>query len=213
DPARGLDTGEVFAFIEATQAQEWARLTKLHGGNQAVARARFTERLVRELDSRGTVDVLRQGVVDLGVTIRLAFFRPAHGLTASITARYAANRLTVTRQLAYEASTKTVDLCLFVNGLPVTTAELKNPITGQTIEEAKAQYRTDRDPRNVTLSRRAVVHFAVDTELVAMTTRLAGRSTRFLPFNRGHDGGAGNPPNPDGHRTAYLWERVWQRDA
>jgi type I restriction enzyme R subunit len=101
---------------------------------------------------------------------------------------------------------------LLVNGLPVATAEVKNPLTGQTVEDAKAQYRTDRDPANVTLARRAVVHFAVDTEQVAMTARLAGLPTRFLPFNRGRDGGAGNPANPGGHRTAYLWQAVWARD-
>lgn len=214
DAGRGLDSAELFGFVEETQGREWERLVKLHGGDATSARERFTERLVRELDARGTVDVLRHGVVDLGVAIRLAFFRPANRLTEELSARYAANRLTVTRQLPYEqGSTKTVDLCLLVNGLPVAIAELKNPITGQTLEDAKAQYRANRDPKNVTLSRRAVVHFAVDTELVAMTTRLAGPSTRFLPFNRGSNGGAGNPPNPDGHRTAYLWERVWQRDA
>jgi len=92
-------------------------------------------------------------------------------------------------------------------------SELKNPLTGQSTEHAKAQYRNDRDPANVTLSRRALVHFAVDPDRVAMTTRLSGGATRFLPFNLGHDGGAGNPPNPDGHRTSYLWERVWARDA
>jgi type I restriction enzyme R subunit len=120
----------------------------------------------------------------------------------------------VTRQLPYDASSgKTLDLCLFVNGLPVATAELKNALTGQGIEEAKEQYRNHRDPKNVLLARRAVVHFAVDTEQVAMTTHLSGGTTRFLPFNRGRDGGAGNPANPDGHRSAYLWEEVWSRDA
>jgi type I restriction enzyme R subunit len=214
DPVRGLDLVELFAFIGATQPDEWQQLRKLHGGNEVEARNRFADRLSREIDHRGTVDVLRHGVVDLGVHIRLAFFRPAHGLTPLLLERYAANRLTVTRQLPFDvASTKTVDLCLFVNGLPVATAELKNETTGQDIEFAKHQYRHDRDPNNVTLGRRAIVHFAVDTQAVAMTTRLAGAATRFLPFNKGHDGGPGNPPNPDGHRTAYLWENVWRRDA
>ncbi len=214
DPARGLDLVELFSFIEATQAEPWHRLVKLHGNDVAVARTRFADRLAKELDARGTVDVLRHGVVDLGVTIRLAFFRPAHGLTPELQERYGANRLTVTRQLPYQpGSSKTLDLCLFVNGIPVATAELKNALTGQGIENAVSQYRTDRDPKNVTLGRRAVVHFAVDTERVAMTTRLAGKATRFLPFNQGHNGGPGNPLNPDGHRTAYLWEQVWARDA
>ena len=213
DAGLGLDTAELLAFIEETQPEAWERLARLHGGD-AKARGRFADRLAKELDARGTVDVLRHGVVDLGVTIRLAFFRPAHSLTPQLVARYEANRLTVTRQLPYESgSNKTLDLALFVNGLPVATAELKNALTGQTIEDARKQYRKDRDPKNITLSCRAVVHFAVDTEQVAMTTRLDGDGTRFLPFNRGHDGGKGNPPNPEGQRTAYLWERVWEKDA
>ena len=158
--------------------------------------------------------MLRHGVVDQGVTIRLAYFRPAQALTPELGERYAANRLTVTRQLRYEqGSDAALDLVLFVNGIPVATAELKNQLTGQDVEHAIAQYRRDRDPRNVTLGKRAVVHFAVDTQRVAMTTRLEGPATRFLPFNRGHGRGAGNPPNPDGHTTSYLWEQVWQRDA
>jgi type I restriction enzyme, R subunit len=213
DPSRGIDTAELDAFIGATQAKEWDRLVALHGGDQAAAQRGFCDRLAKELDSRGTVDVLRRGVVDLGVTIQLAYFRPAHGLTPALVQRYDANRLTVTRQLAYESgSNKTVDLALFVNGLPVATAELKNPLTGQTVEQAKTQYRTERDPGNLTLAHRAVVHFAVDTEQVAMTTRLAGGTTEFLPFNRGRDGGAGNPADAAGHRTSYLWRDVWARD-
>jgi type I restriction enzyme R subunit len=160
------------------------------------------------------VDVLRHGVVDLGVTIRLAFFKPAHGLTEELVSLYLANRVSVTRQLPYEAgSARTLDLVLLVNGIPTATAELKNPLTGQSVEDAIAQYRRDRDPANVTLARRALVHFAVDPDRVAMTTRLAGQATQFLPFNLGNNGGAGNPPNPHGHRTSYLWERVWARDA
>ena len=212
DPVRALDIAELFTFIGATQSDRWAELRNLYGAPDKAQRG-FADRLVKELDARGTVDVVRHGVVDLGVTIRLAFFRPASGLTAELVERYGENRLTVTRQLPYEAgSPKTLDLCLFVNGIPVATAELKNAFTGQGVDDAIEQYRTDRDPKNPLL-RRSVVHFAVDTERVAMTTRLAGKSTRFLPFNRGNELGGGNPPNPDGHRTSYLWERVWQRDA
>ncbi|MEX2619396.1 MAG: RNA-binding domain-containing protein [Egibacteraceae bacterium] len=212
DAARGLDTTELFAFVDATQADRWDQLRNLYGDPDK-ARRGFADRLAKELDARGTIDVLRHGVVDLGVTIRLAFFRPASGLTPELVERYGKNRLTVTRQLRYEApSMKALDLCLFVNGVPVATAELKNALTGQGTDQAIEQYRTARDPKNPLL-RRAVVHFAVDTARVAMTTRLAGKATRFLPYNRGHDLGAGNPPNPHGHRTSYLWERVWQRDA
>jgi type I restriction enzyme R subunit len=213
DPGLALDTAELFSFIGATQIDKWNRLISLYGGDPNKAQRAFAERLSRELDARGTVDVLRHGVVDLGVTLKLAFFRPASGLTPELVERYGKNRLTVIRQLPYESSsTKALDLCLFVNGIPVATAELKNALTGQGLGDAIAQYRDDRDPRNRTLGR-AVVHLAVDTERVAMTTRLAGKATRFLPFDRGYELGAGNPPNPEGHRTAYLWERVWQRDA
>jgi type I restriction enzyme, R subunit len=214
DAILGLDRPELFTFIGATQHDAWAEIIRRRGGEAGAAQAKFLQRLADELDRRGTVDVLRHGVVDQGVTIRLAYFRPAHGLTPELGALYAANRLTVTRQLRYQPGTdKALDLVLFINGIPVATAELKNQLTGQDVEHAMAQYRRDRDPRNVTLSRRAVVHFAVDTQRVAMTTRLEGAETRFLPFNRGYLRGAGNPPNPNGHATSYLWEQVWQRDA
>ena len=195
DPRLGLDTKELFAFIDATQHEPWAKLVKAHGGDETVARGKFVKRLTQEIDERGTLDVLRHGVVDQGVTVRLSYRRPAFGVAPELVAHYDANRLTVTRQLPFDpGSTKTLDLCLFVNGIPVGTAELKNHLTGQTIEDAVKQYRSDRDPKNVTLSARALVHFAVDPDLVAMTTSLDGQHTRFLPFNLGHNLGAGNPP-------------------
>ncbi len=214
DPVSGVNTAELFEFFGLTQADEWERLKQQgYGGDPDAAQRGFVHRLARQVDERGVVDVLRHGVVDRGVTLRLAYFKPAHGLTEVLVERYRANRVTVTRQLPYDpASTKTVDLGLFVNGLLVATGELKNAFTRQGVADAKAQYRSDRDPKNPAL-RRAVVHFAVDTETVEMTTRLDGVHTRFLPFNRGDAGGKGNPVNPDGHRTAYLWQRVWERDA
>jgi type I restriction enzyme R subunit len=214
DRALGLDPGEALGFVQATQLDAWRELVQRHGGEPA-ARANFLKRLATELDERGAVDVLRHGVKDLGVELRLAYFKPAHGLTTELVARYEANRLMLVRQLAFAADeTKTIDLALLLNGIPVATAELKNPLTGQNVEHAITQYRRDRDPHNVTLARRAIVHFAVDPDLVAMTTKLAGEATQFLPFNRGsEEGGAGNPFNPKGHRTAYLWEQVWTRDA
>jgi type I restriction enzyme R subunit len=212
DVSLGLDVTEVLAFVHASQEASWRALVARHGG-EAPAEANFVRRLGKEVDERGTVDVLRHGVKDLGIEVRVAYFRPAHQLTPELLAAYQANRLVLIRQFRYENSDKTIDLALLLNGIPVATAELKNPITGQNVEHAIAQYRKDRDPKNVTLARRAVVHFAVDPELVAMTTRLEGPATQFLPFNRGsQDGGAGNPPYPAGHRTAYLWEQVWQRD-
>ncbi|MTD44854.1 DEAD/DEAH box helicase [Conexibacter sp. W3-3-2] len=210
-----LDTVELFTFIGATQIESWEKLVGRHGGDQETAQKKFKARLTEELNRRGVIDLLRHGVTDLGVTIDLAYFRPAHGLTPALEERYQANRCAVTRQLRYAPGHDgELDLALFVNGLPVATAELKNHLTGQTVEHAKKQYRTDRSPKDLMLSgRRAVAHFAVDPALVFMTTRLQSKETRFLPFNKGTaDGGAGNPPNPSGHRTAYLWEEVWQRD-
>jgi len=214
DATLGLNTTELFSFIEATQPKEWKKLLGLYGSNDLDARTGFAKRLAKELDSQGTVHVLRRGVIDRGVTIELAFFKPAHSLTPELVAKYSANRLSVTRQFPYDpASNKTIDIGLLVNGIPVATAELKNPLTGQDIEHAIHQYRKDRDPSNLTLSKRAIVHFAVDPDRVAMTTKLSGEGTRFLPFNLGYQNGKGNPPNPNGHRTSYLWEKVWTKDA
>jgi type I restriction enzyme, R subunit len=213
DAALGLDTLELFAFIEDTQRAAWANLVKAHGGDDTFARQKFVHRLAQQLDERGTVDVLRHGVRDQNVEIRLSYRKPAFGLAPELVAHYDANRLTVTRQLPFDpGSNKTVDLCLFLNGIPVATAGLKNHLTGQNIEHAIKQYRNDRDPKNTTLARRALVHFAVDPDSVAMTTKLDGESTRFLPFNLGHNLGKGNPSNPGGHKTSYLWERVWAKD-
>ena len=215
DSVAGLDTADLFEFIGATQPGEWVRLVDAgYGGDEGLARAGFVQRLASQLDKRGTVDVLRHGVVDRNVRIRLAFFKPASGLAPELVDLYEANVLSVTRQLRYEPlSNKTIDLALSVNGVPVATAELKNPLTGQRVEHAILQYRKDRDPKNRTLRRVGMVHFAVDPYSVSMTTHLVGKHTRFLPFNQGHALGAGNPPNPDGHRTAYLWEQVWSRDT
>jgi type I restriction enzyme, R subunit len=215
----GLDTTELFAFIVTSQPKDWATLVKHRGGDPEVARTKFLARLVSELDIRGTIDVLRRGVEDQGVKVSLAFSKPASGLNETILKLYGENRLTVTRQLRYSGDhAGELDLGLFVNGIPVATAELKSPVNGQDVSHAIAQYQRDRDePANATLNRRAVVHFAVDPSLVYMTTRLAGESTEFMPFNRGSSPGdlscgKGNPPTPDDYGTSYLWETVWQYD-
>ncbi len=214
----GLDTAVLFEFLGATQVKAWERLVGVHGGAD-VAQHRFAKRLAAEIDSRGTVDVLRRGVEDQGIKFRLAFFKPGHALTADLVALYEKNLCVVTRQ-AHVSDTKpqdSVDLLLIVNGLPVATAELKNQITGQTVEHAKVQYRKDRNPKDLIFAKRVVANFAVDQDLVFLTTRLAGADTQFLPFNQGtggpgREGGAGNPASESGYSTAYLWERVWQRD-
>ena len=170
------------------------------------------------MDAHGALATLRHGFKCHGRTLRIAFFRPAHGLNPELDARYAANRVGVTRQLRFSPrSEQSLDVVLSVNGVPVVTVELKNPLTGQTVEDARRQYRRGRDPREpiFAFKRRTLVHFAADTESVAMTTRLAGAATRFLPFDQGRGGGAGNPPDPAGrgYRTAYLWEEVLARDS
>ena len=176
----GLDTAMLFEFIEATQIMAWNRLVALHG-NADQAQIKFAKRLAAEIDSRGTIDVLRRGVDDLGVKIRLAFFKPAHALTAELGVLYDANRLVVTRQVHHSESNPhdSIDILLLLNGLPISTVEVKNQVTGQSVEHAKAQYRKDRNPKDLLFDKRTVVHFAVDQDLVFLTTRLAGEATVF----------------------------------
>lgn len=216
----GLDTGEMFRFIGATQMNKWARLVGFYGGDQTAAQRQFAQRVAAEVDARGVLDVLRQGVRDRGVQIDLAYFRPGHTLAADALAEYDANVLTVARQVHYSVRhpKRSMDMALFVNGLPTATVELKNPNTGQNADHAIAQYRLDRDPNDVFLSKRALVHFAVDPDRAFITTRLRGADTQFLPFNigsngPGRSGGAGNPAaKPGSYSVDYLWEEIWQRD-
>ncbi len=213
DLAVALDRAQVLAFVQDTQPKEWARLVAVHG---ATVEDKVIARLAKELDARGTLDVLRRGITDYGVKVAMAYFRPATRLAPETLELYTKNRVSVTRQLRYSPKHHNeLDLALFVNGLPVATAELKTPLTGQTVKHAIAQYRTDRDPRDTLLQpkKRALVHFAVDPDEVYMTTRLAGEKTTFLPFNKGRGTGAGNPDNLAGYKTAYLWEDALQRDS
>ena len=218
-PGLGLDVEQLFAFLTTTQPKAWAKILGYYGGDDGTGREKFAEHLAGELDQRGPLDVLRHGLKDHGVAVSMAFFAPASTLSPELVALHAANRLSVTRQLRYSATTADeLDLTLFVNGIPTATAELKNPLTGQDVEDAKRQYRQDRSPKELLFARRALVHFAVDPDLVFLTTRLTGPSTRFLPFNLGtggpgHEGGAGNPTPRAGYKTAYLWEQVWRPDS
>jgi len=202
-------------FVLATQPKEWKKLEQHHG---TAVREQFIKRLAAEIARRGALDVLRNGLKDSGCKFRLAYFRPASGLNEETRRLHAANLFSVVRQLHYSTKNeKSLDLVLFLNGIPIFTAELKNPLTGQDVEDAIRQYKTDRDPREPLLAYgRCLAHFAVDPDLVYVTTRLAGTKTRFLPFNQGRFGGAGNPPVPPtrkGYATSYLWEETWARDS
>jgi type I restriction enzyme R subunit len=221
DRARAVFPDDVIAWTQATQPKSWETLVKNHGTGVNDA---LLNRLRSELDKRGTLDVLRHGIEMMGLREKLSMaqFRPAFALNPEIEARYAANRLRVVRQVRYSIHNENcLDLVLFLNGLPVATVELKTDFT-QSVGDAVDQYRFDRLPRPkgqapeplLHFPRGALVHFAVSNAEVQMTTRLEGAETRFLPFNQGDHGAKGNPVNKTrGHRTAYLWERVWQRDS
>ena len=201
-----LDIGLVVEFVRGTQPREWAKLEAQYG---AQTTEKFISRLHSEIASRGVLDVLRKGVKDRGASVRLAYFMPSSGLNPEHARLAGLNIFSVVRQLRYsQRNDNELDLTLFLNGVPLATAELKNQLTGQTVDDAIDQYRDTRDPREE-LFRRSLVHFAVDTDLVFMTTRLAGPETFFLPFNRGENQGAGNPVNQGGYRTDYLWKHIW----
>jgi type I restriction enzyme R subunit len=203
---------DVLDFIYATQPKEWKRLKEHYG---AEVKEKFLKRLAREVEARGMLDVLRRGIKDSGCTFRLAFFRPSSGLNPELQKLHRANLFSVARQLRYsEKNENSLDLVLFLNGLPIFTAELKNPLTGQTIDHAIKQYKFDRDPKEPLFAfGRCLAHFAADPDLVYVTTHLQGAKTRFLPFNQGKFGGAGNPPVLEGYATSYLWEEVWAPDS
>lgn len=219
DTPRALFPADVVAWVQATQPQAWESLTKSHG---AAAEAMLLDRLRKQLDERGTLEVLRFGIEMLGLrqALKLAQFKPALAMNPDLQTRYAANRLRVVRQVRTNHD-DIIDLVLFLNGIPVATTEIKTDFT-QSVNHAVDQYRFDRIPKPkgkpfaeplLDFPRGALVHFAVSNRTVMMTTRLEGPKTNFLPFNLGDHGAAGNPPNPKGHRTAYLWEQVWQRDS
>jgi type I restriction enzyme R subunit len=220
DRARALFPADVLAWVQATQPKAWETLVKNHG---AKAEETLMARLRDQMDQRGTLDVLRHGIELLGLKqpLKLAEFKPALAINVDILSRYSANRLRVVQQVKYSIHNENcLDLVLFLNGVPVATVELKTDFT-QSIGDAIDQYRFDRNPRPkgqtpeplLSFPNGALVHFAVSNSEVSMVTKLDGPATKFLPFNLGNDGAAGNPLNPNGHRTAYLWERVWARES
>lgn len=218
DKARAFFPAQVIAFVKETQKPLWDEMLALH---KEGLEPLLLGTMVKELDSKGTLHVLRHGFKFYGKTVKMAYFKPAHGANTEVLDLYGKNRLHVTRQVpCHPGDNRTIDIVLALNGLPVATIELKNPTTGQNWRHAVKQYRETRDPRAplFDFKKRAIVHFAVDPSEVHMTTRLAGARTHFLPFNRGsHPGevrcGQGNPTHPSGHRTGYFWEEVLQRES
>lgn len=225
DRQLALFPDDLMDWVQQTQPDAWDVLTKNHGES---AQAVLMARLRNAIDKSGTLNVLRDGLDVLGLKtrLRMAQFKPASGINPDIVTRYNANRLRIVRQLRYSQHNElNIDLALFLNGVPISTAELKTDFT-QSIDDAVDQYRFDRLPHPSGLNPEpllsfpngALVHFAVSNSEVKMTTKLAGPETVFLPFNQGSEGpgmsgAAGNPLNPQGHTTAYLWEQIWQRDS
>jgi len=208
-----IDTKLLFEFFEDTQPKKMERLKEIYKDQYEF---KVLSRLNRELNNRGMIDVLRHGIRDYGVYLDLAYFKPVSKLNTETLELYEKNRISVTRQVHYSTKNEnSIDMLICVNGLPVSVLELKNPLTGQTYEDAIKQYKKDRSPSEILFQfkKRAIVFFAVDTQEVHMTTRLLGDKTSFLPFNKGCNGGKGNPDNPDGYKTAYLWEEILQKDS
>ena len=207
-----VDRVQLAAFLSATQPEAAEALALDEDGP---TRRKFLARLQGEISKRGTIDVLRHGLGHGAHDLDLFHGTPSPGNPLAAE-RYAQNRFSVTRQLRYsrDETQRALDLGLFINGLPVATFELKNSLTKQTVEDAVQQYKRDRDPREKLFEfGRCVVHFAVDESEVRFCTHLKGKGSWFLPFNQGWNDGAGNPPNPDGLKTDYLWRRLLTRDG
>ena len=212
DRAHALDVWQLFAFLRATQPEAFKKLAMLDANDaRDINRLKFLDRLSSEVGKRGVIDVLRKGIEHHPAgRFDLFYGTPSPG-NAKAEALHALNRFTITRQLAYsmDERRRALDLGLFINGLPIATFELKNSLTKQTVEDAVEQYRRDRDPRERLFEPgRCAVHFAVDDSEVRMCTELRGKGSWFLPFNKGHHDGAGNPQNPHGLKTGYLWREV-----
>ena len=211
DRAHAIDVPQLFAFLQAAQPLPFAKLAMANADDaKDIARLKFLARLSGEIGKRGVVDVLRKGIDHGPQHFDLFYGTPSAG-NATAAARHALNRFSVTRQLAYslDETRRALDLALFINGLPIATFELKNSLTKQTVADAIEQYKRDRDPRERLFEfGRCAVHFAVDDAEVRMCTELKGKASWFLPFNKGHRDGAGNPPNPQGLKTDYLWKEA-----
>jgi type I restriction enzyme R subunit len=202
-----VDWPTLLGFLKTTQPE---KVTKLDLDTDGPKRTKFLARLTGEIARRGVVDVLRKGVSDGPVTLDL-FYGTPHAANAAAVERYAQNVFTVTRQVRFSPDERalSLDVVIFVNGLPVATFELKNRLTKQTVDDAVQQYKNDRDPRERLFEfGRCLVHFAVDDQEVRFCTHLKGKESWFLPFNKGYNDGTGNPPNPNGLKTDYLWKQT-----
>lgn len=208
-----IDTEMLFQFLEDTQPRHVERLKKMHGESY---KQNVLNRLNQELNRRGIIDCLRHGIQDRGVKLRLVYNKPPSTLNKTLMENYEKNIFTVSRQVYYsDANQNSLDMVLFLNGFPIVVMELKNPLTGQTYEDAEKQLKSTRNPNELLFQfkKRVIVYFAVDPDEISMTTQLRGDDTFFLPFNRGHDGGKGNPPMYKDYRTSYLWNDVFQKDS
>jgi len=210
DKAFALDTAKLWQFLESTQADELAKLQYKPDWKRQVV-----ERLHRKLKKDGLLSVLKKGLGFDDAHLTLLYRLPYSDLNPDAAAKFELNLFSVTRQVYFSAGdNQSVDMVVFINGLPIATLELKNPWTGRNVSHARKQYCEDRDPKETLFNfRRCLVHFAVDPDEVWMTTKLDGPHTHFLPFNKGFNHGKGNPANPDGHKTAYLWQDILTRHS
>ncbi|AQY37369.1 type I restriction endonuclease [Bacillus thuringiensis] len=209
----GLDVEELFAFLEDTQEKSLRILEKSYGADY---KQKMLNRICDQLKKQGIMECLRHGIKDRGVTLKLIYNKPPTTMNQLMNDLYRKNRFTVSRQVFYsDKHNNSLDMVLFINGLPLIVMELKNPLTGQTVEDAMKQLKTDRDPREqlFKFNERVVVYFAVDPDEVFMATELKKEKTYFLPFNKGNNGGKGNPTVYDNYRTHYLWEEILAPDS
>lgn len=209
----GLDELLLFQFLETSQPNKWVKSQTIH---KADIHIKLLQRLAKEIELRGALDIIRNGFTDNGVHYDMAYFKPESSLNIDTELNYKQNILSATRQLKYSKKNEnSIDIVLFLNGFPVATVELKNQFTNQDHQNAKKQFIEDRDARELIFqpNKRSLVHFAVDTDEVYITTKIDGVRTIFLPFNKGYQNGAGNPKNNFGYKTAYLWEQIWQKES
>ena len=210
---------DVIGWLKDTQPKEFEKLKGWHNGDTEKV---LLERMCKVMDTQGSLSILRHGFKDHNASFQMCQFKPSHGLNKETAERYSKVRLRVMRQVHYSVSNeKSLDLVFFINGIPVATTEIKTDFT-QNVHDAISQYKRDRLPKDEVTKRiepllsfkcRSLIHFAASSDEVYMATELQGSATKFLPFNLGNNGGAGNPANPKGYRTSYLWERVLNRDA